>query len=299
MSRVDCLVLGYFLTILGLCLLLAFCSVVWVFNNPNSMMFQNSRWNSTIIFQPARRKKCEEGTCPFLYGYFLKLHIPLSLSSIDLQWLTWAFLATRSYLSRKKSRSDIGEQPTIPASPGSCPGSSRFSKLTLYPGVVKDQGRVVCQLGFKQENKTIKKVNIGSRDCKDVGKAAWVKVRKAAAEDWRKSLKTSFEDTKWVVLQSFMGKLLKFSSGSGKVLTEHLSLWATTWAPPRSLERPSNLKSTHVTCQNFLKIVISFHFCLSYLLLTNSDLEQYGKGILGSVAFRDRNDAELTRDNQT
>lgn len=157
MSRVDCLVLEY-LTILGLCLLLAFCSAVWVFNNPNSMMFQNSEWNSTIIFQPARKKKHEEGTRPFLYGYFLKLHIPLSLSSIDLQWLTWAFLATRSYLSRKKSRRVEGKrvdsQQYLPRQAYALAAPS-FTKLTPCPGVVKDQGQVVWQLVFKQENKTV------------------------------------------------------------------------------------------------------------------------------------------------
>lgn len=79
----------------------------------------------------------------------------------------------------------------------------------------------------------------------------------------------------------------------------NISVCITPWAPLRSLERPSDLKSTHVTCQKFLKILISFHFCLSCLLLTKSDLEQYRKGILGSVAFGDRNDAELTINNQT
>lgn len=87
----------------------------------------------------------------------------------------------------------------------------------------------------------------------------------------------------------------------GKFL-QNISVCIATWASLRSLESLCYLISTQVTCQQFLKIITSplFHLLyLAFLSLTNSDLEQYWKGILGSVIFGDRNDVESTIDNQT
>lgn len=68
------------------------------------------------------------------------------------------------------------------------------------------------------------------------------------------------------------------------------------------MESLYDLIYTHVTCQELSKIVMSLHFCCPYLafpLLKNSEVEQHGKGILGSMVYVDRNYAELTIGNQT
>lgn len=56
---------------------------------------------------------------------------------------------------------------------------------------------------------------------------------------WRwlkQSLQISFEDTNLVVVKRFMGKLLKFSSGSGKVPAKHLSLYSHVGIPKKPRE---------------------------------------------------------------
>lgn len=95
-----------------------------------------------------------------------------------------------------------------------------FTEFTLCLGVVENQdtGKQNHCMSYGNE-----RVNVGMSEGQE-GCSRRV-------EKW--SLKTSFEGSNLVVLKSFIGKLLKFTSGSRQVLTKHLTLYSHMGTPKK------------------------------------------------------------------